>query len=744
MLRYWQGILRLSITVLLSAFLLPIRAQQSTSTEAGRSSEGQPPTATTAPVAPQQPKTYLNLCSSCHGPDMRGGIAPSILGFVRYHTDAELTKVLEDKASMFRLGSKAEAQDTMPVFQLSQQELTELLSEIRVLAGTNPAMATGGFTGRSFVFGGGAGGFGVKWVDPADEPAFSATPIPNFQPLQTTVHLSNGKLLRGTLMAETDSDAELLTLDGRYHLLAREGNQYRDKPIEPKRDWLTYHGNISGNRYSTLDQINARNVKNLVVAWKFPIPTSPRLQGTPIVVDGIMYMTGWNELYALDATTGSPIWSYRKPHTRGILGEAGRGSNRGVAVSGNRLFFLTDNAHLIAFDRLKGTKLWDVQLGPINEGVMASSAPLVVNDLVMVGVGGGEEGIRGFIDAYNAETGERAWRFYTIPQRGEPAAKTWLGQALEHGCGATWMTGSYDPDLDLVYWGVGNPCPDDNGAERIGDNLYTCSVVALSAKTGTLKWYFQFTPHDTHDWDSTQSMILADQKWDGQQRKLLIHGDRDGYFFVLDRTNGQLLLASPMSSKVTWTSGYAQDGHPLLTPDWEATLNGTATCPAGFGGTNWIDPSYDEQTNLFYVRASDSCGIYTAGVDPLTRVDRWDGSGLPGPGARDSLKNLAQGYEQADYIRAIDISTGKKVWDYLAKERSGVLSTAGNLVFIGGPGGLTALDAKTGKELTTVNANVPPTVPPVFAASPMTYMIGGKQYVVLPGTGVVVAYALSN
>ncbi|MGH9582648.1 MAG: PQQ-binding-like beta-propeller repeat protein, partial [Bryobacteraceae bacterium] len=299
-------------------------------------------------------------------------------------------------------------------------------------------------------------------------------------------------------------------------------------------------------------------------------------------------------------------------------------------------------------------------------------------------------------------------------------------------------------DLYLVYWGVGNQYPDDNGEQRIGDNLYTCSVVALSAKTGTLKWYFQFTPHDTHDWDSTQSMILADQKWYGQERKLLIHGDRDGYFFVLDRTNGQLLLASPLSSKVTWTSGYAKDEHPVLTSEWEATLEGTATCPAGFGGTNWIDPSYDEQTNLFYVRASDSCGIYTAGVDPLTRVDRWDGAGVPSQAARDALKNLAQGYEQADYIRAVDISTGKKVWDYRAKERSGVLSTAGNLVFIGGPGGLTALDARTGKELTTVNADVPPTVPPVFAASPMTYMVGGKQYVVLPGAGVVVAYALSN
>jgi alcohol dehydrogenase (cytochrome c) len=708
----------------------------------------QQPASNSVPPRPETPgteaktlevKVYPRLCASCHGPDMRGGTAPSILDFVRYHTDTEVTDVLSNERSIFRTDQQ------MPVFNLPADQLSQLLTDLRVLAGTNPTMATGGYTGRSFVFGGGTGGFGVKWVDPdTDKSSIPSKPIPDFQPREATLHLADGKKLQGTLMAQTETDAELLTPDEKYHLLARDGKRYRDKPIEPKSDWLTYHGNVSGNRYSTLDQINDGNVQKLAVAWRFPIPTSPRLQGTPIVVDGIMYMTGWNELYALDATTGSPIWSYHEPHTPGILGEAGRGSNRGVAISGDRLFFLTDNAHLIAFNRFKGTKLWSVEAGSIKDGVMASSAPLVAGNVVIFGVGGGEEGIRGFIDAYSAETGEHAWRFYTIPKRGEEAAKTWMGNAIEHGCGATWMTGSYDPDLDLVYWGVGNPCPDDNGEQRIGDNLYTCSVVALSAKTGTLKWHFQFTPHDTHDWDSTQSMILADRKWDGSDRKLLIHGDRDGYFFVLDRTNGQLLLAQPMSSKVTWTKGYGSDGRPILTPEWEATFSGTATCPAGFGGTNWIDPSYDEQTNLFYVRASDSCGIYTAGVDPLTKVDRWDGGGTPSQEARDALKELSQGYEMHDYYRAIDVATGKKVWDYQAKERSGVLSTAGGLVLIGGPGGLTALDARTGNELTTVDADLPPTEPPVFAASPMTYMVGGKQYIVLSGKGVVVAYALRN
>jgi len=687
-----------------------------------------------APAPKAEPKVYPALCASCHGSDMKGGTGPSILEFVRYHTDAELSDVLRNSQSIFRTDNK------MPVFNLPDDQLRQLLADVRVLAGTNPAMATGGFTGQSWTWG---HSFRLHPAPPDPEPGPDANAA-KFQPRSETLTLTNGQTLEGTLLGQSSLDAQLLTADGKIHLLARDGEKYLDKPIEPKKDWLTYHGSESGNRYSTLDQINSNNVQKLSVAWKFPIPSSPRLQGTPLVEDGVMYMTGWNELYALDATTGSEIWSYHEPHTQGILGEAGRGSNRGVAISGNRLFFLTDSAHLLAFDKKRGTKLWQVESGSIRDSVMASSAPLIAGDLVLIGVGGGEEGIRGFIDAYKVETGEHAWRFYTIPKRGEKAASTWRGNAIEHGCGSTWMTGSYDAGLDLVYWGTGNPCPDANGTERLGDNLYTCSVVALSRKTGELKWYFQFTPHDTHDWDSTQSMVLIDQKWQGQDRKLLLHGDRDGYFFVLDRSDGKLLLAHPLSTKVTWSTGYGKDGRPVLSSTPEATPEGTPTCPGGFGSTNWIDPSYSPLTNLFYVRASDTCGINTQGVDPLDATNRWNGGGMPSDTARQSLKKLMEGYSSGDFIRAVDIFTGTKVWDYPDPERSGVLSTAGGVVLIGAPNGLIALDAKTGKELVRVDADLQPTVPPVFAASPMTYMVGGKQYVALPATGVVVAYALGN
>ena len=688
---------------------------------------GPPGDAPKTPPPANEVKVYSTLCASCHGADMKGGSAGSILGYVRYHTDSEVTGRVQQTGVHSSL-------------QLSADEWKELLREIRALAGTNPNMATGGFTGQSWTW---EHSFHLHPAPPEPDLGPGAY-APKFQPRPETLTLTNGQTLKGTLLAESSSDAQLLTADGIVHLLAREGSKYLDKPIEPKKDWLTYHGSISGDRFSTLDQINVSNASKLGVAWKFPIPSSPRLQGTPLVEAGVMYMTGWNELYALDATTGSEIWSYHQRHTPGILGEAGRGSNRGVAISGKRLFFLTDSAHLLAFDKTTGTKLWEVESGSIHDGVMASSAPLVAGDLVLIGVGGGEEGIRGFIDAYKVDSGEHAWRFYTIPKRGEKAAGTWRGNAIEHGCGASWMTGSYDAKLDLVYWGVGNPCPDAIGTERMGDNLYTDSVVALSRRTGELKWYFQFTPHDTHDWDSTQSMVLIDQKWQGQERKLLVHGDRNGYFFVLDRTDGSFLLAEPLSSKVTWSTGYGKDGRPILSSAAEATAGGTATCPGGFGGTNWIDPSYSPITKLFYVRASDTCGIYAAGVDPLDASNRWSGGGKPTDTALQALKELMDGYPTGDFIRALDIFTGKKVWDYPDPERSGILSTAGAVLFIGAPNGLIALDARTGKELAAVDADLQPTVPPVFAASPMTYMVGGKQYVVLPATGVVVAYALSG
>jgi alcohol dehydrogenase (cytochrome c) len=694
----------------------------------------------------QQPSALVRpldaRCASCHGADGNGNTrGPSIIGYLRYHTDAEVSEGIR----------QGRADKGMPSFQLSPDEMRELLADARTLTGTKPEMATGGFTGsraggRGAAVGaggrggGGAGGGGRGGRGGIGAPA-AAAPSGPVVGAQVSLKLASGGTIEGKLLGLSEFDAQLRTADGKIHLLARDGDLFRDKPIEPKRDWVTYHGDLSGNRYSSLEQINSGNVQRMAPAWIFPVPSSPRLETTPVVADGVMYLTGWNELYALDATTGHQIWSYRQPHTEGILSEGGSGANRGAAVAGDLVFLTTDSAHLIAFNRFDGAKLWDVEMASYKESYSATSPPLVVGDLLIQGVAGGEEGARGFIDAYKASTGERVWRFYSIPKRGEKGSETWIGNALEHGCGATWLIGSYDPTLDLIYWAIGNPCPDYSGDERKGDNLYTSSVVALAAKTGELKWHYQFTPHDTHDWDAVEPMVLVDEPWRGRPRKLLVHGDRNGYFFVLDRINGELLLATPLVSKVTWTTGYGKDGRPILTSTFDSTPEGVAICPGSGGGANWPDVSYSLLTKLFYVRVSDSCGIYTSSIDPLGNPNgtRWFGSALPQEKARQDLAALQAGYPAASFIRAVDIFTGKKVWDYpVTGGRTGVLSTAGGLAFVGASGGLVALDAKTGKPVWHID------IGQSSSASAMTYMVGGKQYLVLPGTGVIVAYALTN
>jgi alcohol dehydrogenase (cytochrome c) len=684
--------------------------------------------AASAQQAPRPATTaYDGRCASCHGATMTGAGAPAILAYVRYHTDAEVSTAIRQKHA---------------TLQMPDAELRQVLADLRVIAGTNPSMATGGYTGRR---GGGPGAAAAAPPAPAGPvvPA-PAAPVPVAPSgagisatTPTTIRMADGKTRAGILLGQSDLDATLLE-NGRYVLMSRENDVYREKPIAPKADWLFYDGSLTGNRFSPLEQINTSNIKRLGPAWMFPLPNSPRLEVTPTVADGIMYVGGWNEWYALDATTGRQLWSHVEPRHEGILSEGGSGANRGVTIAGDKAYVVTDHAHLLALNRFTGQRLWDVEMGSLLESYSATSPPLPVGDLLVIGVAGGEEGARGFLDAYRASTGERVWRWYAIPKRGEPGSETWIGQALEHGCGATWMPGSYDPALDLVYWAIGNPCPDIAGEERIGDNLYTSSVVALAAKTGQMKWYYQFTPHDTHDWDAVQPMILADEVWQGRPRKLLLHGDRNGMFYVLDRTNGEFLLADNLSTKVTWVKGFTKDGKPIVDPASIASKEGTAACPGGGGGANWPAASYNPMTRLFYIRVSDSCALYTSHEDPLGTVgNRWFGRGTPSQTAQEQLRALLDGYKTGVFIRAMNPFTGKKVWDYPAPPgRSGVLSTAGGLLFIGGGGGLLALDAKTGRPVWNIN------VAQSTQATPMTYMVGGKQYIALPGTGVIVAYAM--
>jgi alcohol dehydrogenase (cytochrome c) len=669
-------------------------------------------------VAPAPDSIYMKQCASCHGATGAGASASSILPYLRYHTDEDLAQRVATAHSSS--------------LQFSADEQRELARELRGMTGTNPRMATGGYLGYR-------GNFGATKI----EPPINVPPQPAFVHIDVTLKLAGGKTIAGRLMAQTDTDATLLAEDG-FHLLSRHGSLYQEKSILPKADWLDYHGDKAGNRYSLLAQIDTGNVRRLAEAWEFPIPTSARLEGTAVEADGVIYMVGWNEIYALDATTGEQLWSYSRSRHDGILGEAGSGANRGATISGDRVFMVTDDAHVLAFNRYTGAKLWDVEMGNYLEGYSSTVAPLVVGDLVITGVSCGEEGCRGLIDAYEMATGKRAWRFYTIPARGEPGSETWIGQALEHGCGTTWMTGSYDPDLDLVYWGTGNPCPDVIGTERMGDNLYTSSVVALNARTGKLKWFYQFTPHDLNDWDSTQPMALVDEQWEGRPRKLLLHVDKNGMLYVLDRTNGKLLRGTPFASPVTWNSGFDRNGRPILTHD-------EVLCPTN--SVNWTDIAYSPLTKLFYGRVADTCGIAQrgeGGVDPLGKGSRWygerDRDGSPSPEAARRLAEIRAKTTRGPFVRAIDLATGKKAWDYDmgAGRQTGVLATAGGLLFISGQGGIVALDAKSGADLWHVDVGQNRCDGVCLEGSAMTYMVGGKQYVAMAGYGALIAYALGE
>jgi alcohol dehydrogenase (cytochrome c) len=639
----------------------------------------------------RSPRTFATHCTICHGGDANGtDRAVGILPFLTSHSDGEL-------ADLVRNGRLDRG---MPKFDFNDAEMKVLTEHLRGLA--SGAIAAAARPGR-----GGRGG-------------------PS-QPQPVNLKLQDGRTLAGTLTTSTPFSATLLTADGKFHLLARNGETWAERPIEPKADWPHYDGSYTGNRYSPLQQIHAANVQRLAPAWIFPVPGAPRLEVTPVVVDGVMYITGANQAYALDATTGRQIWSFRTPRTSGLLSEAGGGANRGVALFGNRVFMITDNAHLLALDRLTGRKVWDVTMGDTKEGYSATAAPLVIGDLVLSGIAGGEEGARGFVDAYRVAGGERAWRFWTIPRRGEKGSETWIGNALEHGCGATWLTGSYDEGLGLTYWATGNPCPDFNGDERKGDNLYTNSVVALDVKTGAMKWYFQFTPHDTHDWDATGPLILLDEPWQGRQRKLMVHADVNGFFFVLDRTNGELLLATPLGNQ-NWTTGYGKDGRPVVTDRFESTIEGTLTCQTGT--PKWASSSLDPVSKLLFVRLSEGCSAIRKDPTPPEMGQRFFGGDFGPPGASRS------------FIHAVDIHTGSTAWEYPLLSGgwggSGTLATAGGLVFFGENGGtFTALDSRTGIPVWHFETGQS------WQASPMTYMVGGTQYVVLAGNGGVFSFALT-
>ena len=595
---------------------------------------------------------------------------------------------------------------------------------------------------------------------------------------RVTVQLKSGGELQGYARNRGSHDLQLQTLDGKFHFLTESdytrltfdagsampalvasteertnllawlsrlnGETNPKLPpqaanpadfaaiLHPKSgEWPSYHGNLNGNRYSTLDQITPANVHRLQLQWIHPLPYQP-LETTPLVADGMMFVTGPNLVSALDARTGREVWRYSRPRNPAgtISGDAAIGANRGAALSGDRVFFITDNAHMICLNRLTGTLLWDVAMPekPAKE-FGATSAPLVVNDLVIGGVGGGDQGIRGFIAAYHVATGELAWRLWTVPQPGEPGSETWSGEAIHVGGGATWLTGTYDAETGLLYWPTGNPFPDTDGTDRKGDNLYTNCDLAIDPKTGKLVWHFQFTPHDLHDWDANQVPVLVNAKFRGRDRKLLLHANRNGYFYVLDRVTGEFLQGTPFVNKLNWASGLDGAGRPMLKPNMDPTPAGVVACPAVRGATNWFSPAYNPQTNLFYVMSIEDCSIYRQ-----ARV----GGFHPVNDPLDPTKR---------YLRAIDVETGNIQWEIeqigptelsvVAGNYSGVMTTATNLVFYGeASGGFAAVAADTGKTLWHFEAGAQ------WKASPMTYTVNNRQYVAIASGANILSFAL--
>jgi alcohol dehydrogenase (cytochrome c) len=624
-------------------------------------------------------QVFASRCAACHGTLGNGGeLGPSIVARIPLRTDQDLETVVRE-------GLPGAG---MPAFAaLTRAELTDLVAFLRTLR-----------------------------------------PPSNAGPKRADVRLRSGKALTGVILNQSAGEMQLLGDDRKVHLLRGDAGEYRE--VTSQNDWPTYNGQMSGNRYSPLAQITSANAAKLAPKWIFSLPNASQLQVTPVVVEGVMYVTSANDFYALDAGSGRQIWNYRRPRTRGLIGVSARGVNRGVAVAGDRVFVATDHAHLVALNRATGALLWETEMADWRQNYNATGAPMVVDNLVISGIAGGDDGVRGFVAAYDQATGKEVWRFWAVPARGEPGSETWKGSAIDHPGAATWMTGSYDPELKTLYWAMGNPGPDMIGDERLGDNLYSDSVVALDPATGRRKWHFQFTPHDVHDYDAQQPLVLVDAPWKGQPRKLLIQANRNGFFYVLDRTTGEFLQGTPFVKQITWASGLTPEGRPIVIPNMEPTHEGKRVCPSLEGASNWYSASFSPRTGLFYVQTNDKCGIFTR-VDQTWGAGKGFMGGTFGPAPEPAQRVL----------RALDVQTGKAKWELpqfgAVDSWGGVLSTAGDVViFCDDSGALAAADARTGKVLWSFQTSQ------VWKSSPMTYMFDNRQYVAVASGPSIIAFGL--
>lgn len=502
------------------------------------------------------------------------------------------------------------------------------------------------------------------------------------------------------------------------------------RPVDA--NWPSYNGDYTGQRYSSLQEVSPADVGRLQTAWVFHPGNSQRLEATPVVIRGLMYVTSSNDVFALDARTGRTVWHYQRPVSSGLLDDAAAHKNRGVAVWRNSVYTETDDAHLLRLDARSGGLLWDIEYADKTKHYGATSAPLVVKDEVIVGSSGGDSGVRGFLAAFDAQTGKLKWKFWTIPGPGESGASSWPGDSYLHGGATTWMPGTYDPELNTLYWTTSNPAPDFVGDTRPGDDLYTDCVLALNPDTGELKWHFQFTPHDLYDYDANETPVLVDRDENGTTSHLLIQANRNGFFYVLDRTNGKFLRATPFVEKLNWATGVDSSGRPILSGKIP-TADGTYICPGINGATNWFSPSYNPATGLMYFLALEACNVYLAKPKAFVKGETYYDTGTKHPPDEHARKILL----------ALSVADGKPAWRNPqvgpGDSWAGTLATAGGLVFFGDDSGsFVAVDASSGQTLWHFNTGQR------ISASPMTYAVDGKQYVAITAGSDVVSFALPH
>jgi alcohol dehydrogenase (cytochrome c) len=511
---------------------------------------------------------------------------------------------------------------------------------------------------------------------------------------------------------------------------------------EPQ-NWLTYSGGYMSQRHSALAQITTANVKDLELKWVFQARWLDYNQATPLVVDGVMYTTQGNDVVALDAATGKIFWIF--PYTPSEVRLCCGRITRGLAILGDTLFLAAADAHLVAIDAKTGRPIWNRTVAT-GFGYSMTVAPLVIKDKVIVGTSGGEYGIRGFIAAYDAATGKEAWKFNTVPAPGDPGSETW-SKGWEHGGGSIWVTGSYDPETNLTLWGVGNAGPDYNAEYRPGDNLYTCSVVALDADTGKLRWHYQFTPADEFDWDAVQIPVLADITWKGQPRQVVLWANRNGFFYVLDRKTGEFLQATPIA-KQNWNAGF-DNGRPIRAANAMPSRDGVLIYPGNQGATNWFSPSFSPRTALFYVNVWENTHhIFARADQEFQEGSNYTAGRLstnyPGRGINANMRaaqraNLRKEDENFGTVRAFDPQTGKWRWEYKQTDLTdaGILTTGSDLLFTGGREGyFFALDARNGSLLWKIQLGGP------TQNGPITYSVNGRQYVAVSASNSLFVFGL--